>query len=112
MNIGNNIRLLRKERGLTQMQLAEKIGAGVHTLKMWESGKHEPSVGMVNKLCDALGVTADELCGVENVSQPVPYDFTVETNDRLRLIEKIIKMDDRKLKRLSQIISLIEEGDS
>lgn len=112
MDIGSNIKKLRKERGLTQIQLAEKIGAGVHTLKMWECGRHEPSVGMVNKLCDALEVTADELCGLEVPVQPVRQDFAVEANGKIALIEEIMKMDDETFSHLQKYFEFLKRGGS
>ncbi|MFB5250890.1 MULTISPECIES: helix-turn-helix transcriptional regulator [Bacillus cereus group] len=39
---GERIRELRQQKGWTQAQLAEKLGKGVSTVRMWELGKNEP----------------------------------------------------------------------
>lgn len=57
---------LRLECGLSQGDLAERIGVQNYTIGNWERGRAEPSAELIVKLADALGVTADELLGREN----------------------------------------------
>lgn len=57
---------LRKENGLTQQQLAEKVGTTNDSIYSWEKGRSQPSIEMICALCRALGVSADYLlCLVE-----------------------------------------------
>ena len=42
MNIGDNIRQLRKKQNLTQEQLADKVGVNRNVVTMWETGKNTP----------------------------------------------------------------------
>ena len=56
---------LRKERKLTQMELAEALEFSRQTVSNWEKGKIEPSVGVLLKIAEYFGVTTDSLLGNE-----------------------------------------------
>ncbi len=53
---GDKLRRLRGAAGLTQMQLAERAGIPLATLRHWEHDRREPLVSALFKLADALGV--------------------------------------------------------
>ena len=53
---GNLLRILRKEKGLTQKALAEKLGVVPKTVSKWETGRGFPDVSILSKLADILGV--------------------------------------------------------
>lgn len=59
--LGDNVRKFRKSRGLTLEQLAEKIESSSGTLSHIEKGTRNPSLDMLNKIADALGVTSMDL---------------------------------------------------
>jgi len=59
----NKITELRKEKGLSQRQLAKKIGTSQANLSRWEQGVIEPSVIECWKLADFFEVSIDLLCG-------------------------------------------------
>ena len=63
MTIGESIKKLRKQRGLTQAQLATVIGVHTCQISTWETGRMFPSVLNCITLADVLGVTLDELVG-------------------------------------------------
>ena len=52
---------IRMERGLTQCQLASRIGCCQKDISRWESGVHTPSTASLLKLAIALGCTMEEL---------------------------------------------------
>jgi transcriptional regulator with XRE-family HTH domain len=56
MNIGKKIRELRKEKGLTIREVAEKAGCTASFLSQLERGKTEPSIAMLKKIADVLNV--------------------------------------------------------
>ena len=58
---GEKIRKIRKEQGLTQEELAKKIGIKRGTLAQYESGKRSPKKETIEKFANALGVDAKEL---------------------------------------------------
>ena len=55
----------RLNAGLTQSQLAEKIGVAKSTYCNWEQGTREPNVLKLKAIAKALGVTGDYLLGME-----------------------------------------------
>ena len=59
----NQIAELRKEKGLTQRQLAEEIGTSQANLSRWEAGIIEPSIIECWKLADYFDTSIDILCG-------------------------------------------------
>lgn len=56
MTIGQNIQMLRKEAGLTQKELAEKIVVAPITIQQYERDVREPSFETIEKIATALGV--------------------------------------------------------
>ena len=58
---GKLIQELRKEKGLTQMSLAEKLGVTDRAVSKWERGKSFPDVSMLRPLAEALGISVCEL---------------------------------------------------
>ena len=61
---GNLLRKLRKEQGMTQQQLADKLGVVAKTVSKWETGHGFPDVSTLSALADVFGVNERSLlCG-------------------------------------------------
>lgn len=56
-----NLKAIRKQVGLTQVQLAKKIGVSQPTIVAWEKGDSLPKVNHLLALSEALHCTTDEL---------------------------------------------------
>lgn len=65
VEFGNRLRQLRKDRKLTQQQLAELIGVKNSVISFYEVGERIPSPDVLRKLALALHVSADYLLGIE-----------------------------------------------
>jgi transcriptional regulator with XRE-family HTH domain len=65
--IGDRIRSRREAAGLSQQQLADRIGVPLPTLRHWEIGQREPRAAACLRLAQALGVAIEEL-----VREPAP----------------------------------------
>jgi transcriptional regulator with XRE-family HTH domain len=90
MPFADRLAALRRTKGLTQQQLAERVGLHQSQIHRYESGSSEPSMDALRRLALALGVTTDELV-FEEGERDVP--------DELRLqFEAISRFDpeDRK----------------
>lgn len=61
MTLGEKLQKLRKARGLTQEELAEKVGVSRQSLSKWESDGALPDTGNIILLADLFGVTTDYL---------------------------------------------------
>lgn len=60
-SIGNRITKYRKQKGLTQENLAEKLGVSSQAVSKWENDISCPDIGLLPQLCRELGITTDEL---------------------------------------------------
>ena len=61
MNIGNKIKELRKQRGVTQEQLADSIGISFQAVSKWENNIALPDITLAPALASYFGVSMDEL---------------------------------------------------
>ena len=68
MSFGENLRLMRKARNLTQRQQADKHVISDKTVSKWECGKGLPEVSLMLPLCASLGITVNDLLSGERVS--------------------------------------------
>ena len=94
--IGRFIGEMRRERELTQEALAERLGVSGRTVSRWETGRNMPDYSVLKELCDALGVSVNELLEGERIER----DRRAEESERQ--IIGILK-DYKRLKRQRQI---------
>ena len=64
-NLPMNIRSLRKEKGLTQEQLAEVFNISVGAVHKWEAGLSTPDITVLMELADFFGISLDSLVGFD-----------------------------------------------
>ena len=76
---GAFIAQLRKEKGYTQAQLAQMLHISDKTVSKWERGKGMPEVSLMLPLCDALGITVNELLTGEKLTE-ADYKQKAEEN--------------------------------
>ena len=68
IKIGAFIAECRREKGLTQMQLAEKLGITDKAVSKWERGLAMPDTAIMLELCDILGINVNELLSGEKIN--------------------------------------------
>lgn len=68
--IGDFISECRKEKGLTQTQLAEKIGVSDKSVSRWENGRTMPDMSLYEPLCKELGINISELLYAKKMEDP------------------------------------------
>lgn len=61
MSIGRNIRRLRRQGGLTQEQIAKKLGVTCQCVSKWENGTSAPDIERLPEIAAFFGVSIDEL---------------------------------------------------
>ncbi len=81
--VGMFIASLRKEKKMTQEELAEKLGVSDRTISKWENGRGMPDLSLFKPLCDTLGISISELFAGQRINKE---DF-INKND-----EVIIKL--------------------
>ena len=89
--IGQFIALKRKEKNLTQGQLAEILNISNKTISKWETGKSMPEYSLINPLCEALDVTVSELLEGQK-----SYE-SINEKQLIDLVRKIQQLEDQKL---------------
>lgn len=97
MNIAKNILFYRKQKKLSQKDLAEKLGVKHNTISSWENGTNSVDIESLFLISEILGVPINELYGVEKKSPE-----SLAESDRL-LVERYQSLDD-KSKNLVNII--------
>ena len=75
---GNMVAALRKEKGMTQLELAEKMGVTDKAVSKWERDLSFPDVSSIPKLAEILGVTVDELMQVKAESKEEPLKKKID----------------------------------
>lgn len=66
---------VRRERGVTQADLARAVGVSVDTIANWDNGRTWPDVQQLWKLAQALNSSPNELCGWVGSSAPDVAEF-------------------------------------
>ncbi|MBQ4558166.1 MAG: helix-turn-helix transcriptional regulator [Clostridia bacterium] len=64
--MGDKLKLLRKEKGVSQRDVAKAIGVTTSAYSNYEQGTREPSVELIKSLCLYFRVSADYLIGLED----------------------------------------------
>ena len=89
MEIGNNIVNFRKKSGLSQEELAEKVGVARQTISKWELGETSPDLKQAKELSKIFKVSLDELA--DNDIKEILVEKTTNTEKLAGLILKLIK---------------------
>jgi transcriptional regulator with XRE-family HTH domain len=66
MPFAEKLSKMRKERGLTQQEMAQKAGVGIAQFRRYEGGKSSPTLEVIKNIAKTLSITADELIFDEN----------------------------------------------
>ena len=88
--IGSFIQQKRKDKGLTQKQLAKKAGLSNQSISFYEANRRKPKIETWKRLADFFGVSVPYLQGYAKIN--VPNDLKFDSKqDALDCIEKIMK---------------------
>lgn len=98
VKIGRFIAECRKEKGLTQSQLAEKLNITDKAVSKWETGKGMPDVSIMIELCDILGINVNELLSGEKLSEE---KYKEKANEN---IVSMISVADKNRKTKNKVI--------
>ena len=79
--ISDNLKRIRKEKGWTQQELADKLYVTRQAVSNWELGKTEPDADMLIKISEIFQVNAENILGTESISPTV---------ERINKIDKVL----------------------
>ena len=89
MEIGKKIMELRKKKGLSQEQLADKVGVARQTISKWELGETSPDLKQAKELSKIFNISLDEL--VDNDIKEILVEKTSNTEKLAGIILKLMK---------------------
>lgn len=95
VKVGKFISELRRERGLTQEQLAEKLGTSNKTVSRWENGNYMPPVEMLMELSKFFEVSINELLSGQRLNE-IEARTAAEENLKSVLSDSSFSLEDRK----------------
>ena len=74
MEFKDRLKMLRKERRLTQVKLGEMLNYGYTAIANYESGRNQPSIPDLKKIASIFNVSMDYLLGVNDIRHPYVID--------------------------------------
>jgi len=80
IKIGKFIADCRKQKNMTQMQLAEKLNITDRAVSKWENGRSMPDSSIMLELCDVLGISVNDLLHGEVIQME---EYSKKTEDLL-----------------------------
>lgn len=99
MDFAHRLTATRKERGLTQAALAERVGIHVTQVRRYEAGSSAPTLDVLRKIAMSLNVTTDSLVFEEGERGP---------GDDLRLaFEATVHLDDAEREMVKSLIEAV-----
>lgn len=104
MTIGENIQRIRKEKGLTQKQLGERLNMTQSAIGQFENDKTSPKIGTIDKIASALGVNIVDIM----------EQFTIEqykTTSEYQQLEKTVQAQEGIIAILTDIYGKVEDKD-
>ena len=97
--IGEFITKLRKEKNMTQQELANKLGVTDRAISKWENARGMPDFALIKPLCDILGITYNEFISGERIDkkdynekleEKIVY-VVVENNSLKKFVKNLVK---------------------
>ena len=108
---GQRLARLRKEKGLTQEEVANKIVISPQAVSKWENGNSEPDLNTLNQLADIFDVSVDELLGRENKEIKEDKEQAKEEETVQETADEVVKVKtNKKVNKVSIIVSSILGG--
>ena len=101
VKIGKYIAAKRKELGLTQRQLADKLGMSDKSVSKWERGVCLPDVALYSELCGILGISINEFLAGEDI----PQDSVVQKSEEN--IIGVATASKHRQKKLKSVIGIL-----
>ena len=93
----------RKEKQLTQKDLADKLGVSNATVSKWETGKGFPDISLIEPLASALEISVSEVLSGKEREQPESEHTEMLLKD---MVDLSLKEQERKKKRYNWIIAI------
>ena len=97
-----NIKTFRKERGLTQEELAIRVNVVRQTVSKWEKGQSVPDADLLQKIAEVLEVSVSQLLGQER-----EMEHRNEVAEQLSRINEQLAIKNRRSKRIWTVVGVV-----
>ena len=98
LKLKDTICFYRKKQGLTQEELAQRLGVTNQSVSKWESAQCCPDISLIQKLADIFEISIDELFGREPFINDICGQFPLRDDDILRVVvargKRVMLVDD------------------
>lgn len=105
MTVGERITELRKERNMSQGQLATAMEVSRQAVSKWENGLAVPDTQKMIRLAEVLNTEVEYLATGRNVSAPSPSEV-VKTVEVEKVVEKIVEVEVEKIVEVPQVVEV------
>lgn len=115
--IGRILKKARENKGMTQLQVAEKIGKRQQTICNWESGCSQPDANTLFTLCNLYGISIDDTFGggqhvIVSSSEKRHIDIYRSLDDHgKRIVDLVIKEEAARMAAGSSSFSMAEQSE-
>jgi transcriptional regulator with XRE-family HTH domain len=106
MPFAKKLSSIRKQRGFTQQELAEKAGVGIAQMRRYEAGKSSPTLEVIKNLALTLNISADELVFEENEGVMPAKKLNQKLLEQLEMISKMDPIDRQAIETVIESIIL------
>ena len=99
--IGRFIAELRKEKNLTQQELADKLNITDRAISHWENGRSMPDAGVILELCKILNINVNELLSAKKIKEE---NYNERAEESLLEMRREIETQSKRILTLNKII--------
>ena len=103
VKIGKFIAACRKEQGMTQAELAGRLGISDRAVSKWETGKSMPDSGIMLELCELLNISVNELLSSERIMEE---SYNKHAEDNLLELQWQIEEQNRQMLKMEYWIAI------
>ena len=101
MKFGENLKIIRKGKNMSQEQLAEKVNVSRQSVSKWETGEAYPEMNNILELCKIFN------CKINDLVHPEMSDISSLDEEIVMNVVKFNEKKQKEVKTLSKIINLI-----
>ena len=105
--LSDELKKLRKERGLTQSQLADALNVSQSTIASWENGTRQPTTDFLPTLADFYGISTDRILGMIAELQIGLEPATPKTEEARILMTGVDRMPEADRKKALEIMCMV-----
>ncbi len=105
--LGENIKVLRKNKGLTQEELASRLKVVRQTVSKWEKGLSVPDAELLQRLAEELDVSVTQLLGAPVEMEKDSTQATEQLAEQLARINEQLAIKNRRSRKIWRTVGIV-----